>query len=106
MVVLAVLAGIGHVKAHDEYSEWKMPGGGGASCCNERVEHGDGHVTGDCRPVRATQDDDGTWTAWVDGLPVRVPADKVLPFKAKDGRSHWCGVGAATYCFTAGDVRS
>ena len=72
-----------------------MPGSD-ASCCNDQ----------DCRPVRAEQDENGNWTAWVDGRPVQIPASKILPFKAKDGRSHWCGVGEETYCFTAGDVRS
>lgn len=82
--------------AHDQYTDWKIPGTS-VSCCHEE----------DCRPVVATQDDDGNWIAWVDKIPVQIPASRILSFKAKDGRSHWCGnKSLETYCFTAGEPRS
>lgn len=81
--------------AHDQYHDWLIPGTA-SSCCNES----------DCRPVRAEQDIDGNWTVTVDGLRIEIPADRILSFKAKDGRSHWCGKGDQTYCFTPGEIRS
>lgn len=89
-----------HAAHHEEYKEWQRPDVGG-SCCNEK----------DCRPVKAEIDLDGNWTAWVDGARVDIERSKILPNKAKDGRSHFCGIvypqgGSVTFCFTAGDVRS
>jgi hypothetical protein len=93
-IIDAVVSG---AKAHEPYSDWKIPGTS-SSCCNDR----------DCRPVRAAQDLDGNWTAFVDGREVRIPRDRILNMRSPDGRSHLCAdpVGLVPYCFVPGDVRS
>lgn len=83
----------GRASAHDQYKAWKTPAG--LSCCNDH----------DCRPVTATMNPDGDWTANVDGRKVWVPASKLLKIPSPDGRSHWCGQGDATYCFVPGELR-
>lgn len=92
--VFAIWAARG-VKAHEPYSDWKIPGTG-VSCCDNR----------DCGPVRADRDMDGRWIVFKDGREIVVPASRVLPIPSPDGRSHWCGIGEITYCFVPGEVRS
>jgi len=103
VIVLAAL--IGSARGHDQYTDWKMPDNPSVSCCNQRVEHADGHVTGDCRPVTASPIGNGAWKVTVDGHDVIVPPEKVMKMPSPDGRSHWCGVGVVTYCFVPGEVR-
>lgn len=91
----ALLIGWGAARAHDGYENWTQPDNGG-SCCNDH----------DCRPVRASQDLNGQWTAWVEGREVPVPPNKIMRRPSPDGRSHWCGAGMTTYCFLPGEVRS
>jgi hypothetical protein len=86
----------GRASAHDIYTDWKQDNG--ASCCNERHEH-DGHVTGDCRRVKARALGNGLWSVMVDGQEVIVPPDKVLKIPSPDMSSHWCGMGSVTFCF-------
>jgi len=62
VMFVALVFLVGAAKAHDQYKDWTSWDGG--SCCSERVEHPSGHVTGDCRPVRAVQDMDGNWIAY------------------------------------------
>lgn len=45
-LILIVFATSHKARAHDHYTDWKVPGTQG-SCCNERIEK-DGHETGDC----------------------------------------------------------
>ena len=89
-------------RAHDFYSSWKQANG--ASCCNERVEHADGHVTGDCRRVKARPLADGSWSVMVDGAEVLVTPDKVIKVPSPDMSAHWCGMGTVTFCFVAGEA--
>ena len=89
---LAFMAG--RASAHDQYMDWKMPGTG-VSCCHDR----------DCRPVRASLTEEG-WVALVDGLEVPIPPERILKQPSPDGRSHWCGSGAVTFCFVPADIRS
>lgn len=96
----------GHAEHHDIYKTWKVPNGRGMSCCNERKEKEDGTIEGDCRPVRARQDPNGDWEAFVDGKWLSIPPDKVLQEKHPDGRSHYCGIADYTFCFAPGEVRS
>ncbi len=107
LVVISFLAGMlaQRAWAHDQYREWRQPGNPNASCCNEKVDHGNGHITGDCQPVTATPIGNGAWLVTVEGREVIVTPDKVLPFPSPDGRTHWCGVGVVTYCFVPAEVR-
>lgn len=98
-VVLTVLS----ARAHDQYKEWTTHNG--VSCCSERKEH-DGHVTGDCRPVRAAQDMDGNWIAHEGGKTFLIPPHAVRPIKSPDGRSHLCEMADYIFCFVPGEVRS
>ena len=82
------------VRAHEPYSEWKMPGTD-VSCCSDK----------DCGPVTATPIGNGAWVVKVDGREVVVTPDRVLKIPSPDGRSHWCGFGTHTYCFVPGEVR-
>jgi hypothetical protein len=91
-------------QAHDQYKDWKAWDGG--SCCSERVEHPNGHVTGDCRPVRATQDMDGNWIAYERGKEYRIPPQAIRPIQSPDGRSHLCEMHGHIFCFVPGEVRS
>lgn len=88
---------------HDIYKDWTAWDGG--SCCSERKEK-DGHVTGDCRPVRAMQDMDGNWIAYGDGKEYRIPPQAVRSIKSPDGRSHICEMHGHVFCFVPGEVRS
>lgn len=107
LVVISFLAGMlaQRAMAHDQYRDWKRPDAPHASCCNQKVEHSDGRVTGDCQPVTASPIGNGAWKVTVEGREVIVTPDKVLPFPSPDGRSHWCGIGVFTYCFVPADVR-
>lgn len=74
--------GCGHDEQHDQYQGWK-PTTGKGSCCN-----GD-----DCRPVKARNEDDGSWSVWIPEFRrwVPVPAFAVgEPDRFGDGRSHVC----------------
>lgn len=85
---------------HDHYTHWRQANG--ASCCNERVEHADGKVTGDCEPVeQARRIGNGAWLVIVRGVEVIVPPEAVRPYSHElpDVRPRWCGVGQVTYCF-------
>jgi len=84
----------GPARAHEPYSEWKMPGTD-VSCCSDK----------DCGPVTATPLGNGAWVVKVNGLEVVVTPDRVLKIPSPDGRSHWCGIGTHTYCFVPGEVR-
>lgn len=90
-------------RAHDIYGDWKAASG--ASCCSERKEK-DGHVTGDCRPVRAIQDMNGNWIAFEGGQEYPIPEHAVRPIKSPDGRSHLCEMHGHVFCFVPGEVRS
>ena len=95
IVALIALARCGNeARAHEPYSDWKMPGTD-ASCCNDR----------DCGPVTATPLGNGAWVVKVDGREVVVTPNRVLKIPSPDGRSHWCGSGDVTYCFVPGEVR-
>lgn len=96
LAVIALGALINDAFGHDHYGEWKMPDNPSVSCCNMQ----------DCRPVAASMDMDGHWTARVDGRPVPIPAHKIMKGPSPDGRSHWCGQNGTTYCFMPGEVRS
>lgn len=84
--------GCGHMQNHEQYKTWR--GNDGASCCNES----------ECRPTRARQNDDGSWSAWVEGAWRRVPPRALLePDRLKDGRSHVCSPAYnpdVIYCFS------
>jgi len=99
LVILAVLAFAPKARAHEPYSDWRVPNNPAVSCCN-----GD-----DCRPTRAYMGDDGLWRAWVGPGPkdyLIVPADRLLPTDlAKDGRSHLCEKAGWIYCFSPGEPR-
>lgn len=86
------LHGDGHAEHHDEYSTWKQPSG--ASCCSDA----------DCRPTRARPGPDG-WEAWDGNEWVPIPPEKVLPFHARDGRSHLCANAGSVYCFTPAEPK-
>ena len=96
--------GCNHHQGHDQYKQWKSRNGG--SCCS-------GH---DCRPVRAKQDINGDWWAYIPEYRqwIIIPASAMLPpDKLGDGRSHLCSSDPldsrlpflAIYCFTPGQVR-
>jgi len=91
------------VRAHDIYKDWTAANG--ASCCSERKEH-NGHVTGDCRPVRAVQGMDGNWIAYDGGREYAIPPQAIRPIKSPDGRSHLCEMHNYVFCFVPGEVRS
>lgn len=93
--IVALLCLADSARAHEPYSDWKMPDAPNTSCCNDS----------DCRPVRAESDMDGNWTAFVDGRRVPIPARKVMKIQSPDGRSHWCGVNETTYCFVPAQIR-
>lgn len=95
IVALIALARCGNeARAHEPYSEWKMPGTD-VSCCSDR----------DCGPVTATPIGNGAWVVKTNGIEVVVTPDRVLSIPSPDGRSHWCGYGTHTYCFVPGEVR-
>ncbi len=74
--------GCGHAEQHDQYQDWK-PTTGKGNCCNGE----------DCRPVRARNEDDGSWSVWIPEFRrwVPVPAFAVgEPDLFGDGRSHVC----------------
>ena len=102
MVVIASMPRPAH--GHDIYKDWQT--GSGASCCSERVEHPNGHVTGDCRPVRAVQDMNGNWIAYEGGKEYPIPQHALVPIKSPDGRSHICEMHGHVFCFVPGEVRS
>jgi hypothetical protein len=64
----------GHSERHDWYLHLKQPHTG-HSCCTRMSNDG---KSGDCRPVRAWLDDDGTWIAVVDGRQMRVPEHVII----------------------------
>lgn len=102
-LMLAIAAAPRPARGHDIYKDWTSWDGG--SCCSERKEH-DGHVTGDCRPVRAVQDLDGNWVALEGGRRYPIPAQAIRPIKSPDGRSHLCEMHGHVFCFVPGEVRS
>jgi hypothetical protein len=104
LILLLVLLFPPAAKAHDQYTEWKTETG--ASCCNEQKTDANGHTTGDCRPVRAYQDEKGNWIAIENGVEYDIPPTKVLPIKSPDGRSHLCETMGYVFCFVPGEVRS
>lgn len=74
--------GCGHAEQHHQYQEWK-PRTGKGNCCNGE----------DCRPVRAREEEDGSWSVWIPEFRrwVPVPAYAVgEPDRFGDGRSHVC----------------
>ncbi|HET6196510.1 MAG TPA: hypothetical protein VFE12_12165 [Acetobacteraceae bacterium] len=90
----------GHAENHDWYRKLSQPGTT-YSCCN-----GDEH-TGDCRPTRAYQGEDGLWHAQIDGRWVTVPHRAVLEQLAPDGNSHICASkGGYIFCFIGGSPKS
>lgn len=103
VMFIAIVFLVKAARAHDQYKDWTSWDGG--SCCSERKEH-DGHVTGDCRPVRAVQDMDGNWVAYGDGKEYRIPPQAIRPIKSPDGRSHICEMHGHVFCFVPGEVRS
>jgi hypothetical protein len=101
LIICALLIGCGPSYAHDRYSSWQVPATGG-SCCSERVEHSDGHVTGDCSPAKAWTEG-GHWMSINpdDGKPVIIPADTILQERATGGsdEGHLCWWNHAVRCF-------
>ena len=96
-LVLAVVLTAAPARAHDPYSEWRVPNNPSVSCC-----HGN-----DCRPTRAYFGDDGLWWAHDGRAYVPVPPERLLPKDlAKDGRSHICEKAGWIYCFSPGETRS
>ena len=102
----------GHSELHEYYKKLYIPDIPEAipgSCCNLRVVHPNGSITGDCRPVRAWPDDDGVWNAYVDGKKIRIPPEKMIlkdqPMPL-DGNAHLCmsEVGVV-YCFIKPQVK-
>jgi hypothetical protein len=90
----------GHAENHDWYRKLMQPGTT-YSCCN-----GDTN-SGDCRPTRAYQGEDGFWHAQVDGRWVTVPQRAVLDQLAPDGNSHICASrGGYIFCFIGGSPKS
>lgn len=84
--------GCGHAENHELYKDWKNTKTGG-SCCNGE----------DCRPVRATKDEDGDWRIFIPEFKnvtvghalqrgwLYVPPSQVqAPDRFRDGRSHAC----------------
>lgn len=103
-LILAIAVTPRPARGHDIYKDWQT--GSGASCCSERVEHPNGDVTGDCRPVRAVQDLDGNWVAYEGGKEYPIPAQAIRPIQSPDGRSHLCEMHGHVFCFVPGEVRS
>jgi hypothetical protein len=102
----------GHSELHEYYKKLYIPDNPDrvpGSCCNLRVVHPDGSITGDCRPVRAWPDDDGIWHAYVDGRKILIPPEKIIlkdqPMP-EDGNAHLCmsEVGVV-YCFIKPHVK-
>ncbi|HYC64625.1 MAG TPA: hypothetical protein VEC14_07845 [Reyranellaceae bacterium] len=91
--------GHGHSERHDWYFHLKQPGTN-ASCCTRLTEDG---KSGDCRPVRAWLDDDGTWIAVVDGQQKRVPEHVIIRTPGANKEpiyAHACvGYGGLWWCF-------
>ncbi len=85
-------------RAHEPYSDWKVPNNPAVSCCDNR----------DCRPTRAYMGEDGLWRAWSGVKWLTVPADRVLPTDlAKDGRAHLCSsLDDHIYCFSPSEPKS
>jgi hypothetical protein len=103
LLMAATVVTLRPAHGHDIYKDWKAQSG--ASCCSERKEH-NGHVTGDCRPVRAVQDMNGNWIAYENGRPLPIPDHAIRPIKSPDGRSHLCEMHGHIFCFVPGEVRS
>lgn len=82
--------------AHDQYGQLRNPTTG-ALCCNERVEHENGHVTGDCRPTGA-EFHDGTWFVRINGVRMAVPQTALID-PLPDGRCHVCEMFGNIFCF-------
>ena len=99
--------GHGHTANHDWYEKLKRPGTT-SSCCNgSQILPGGELIEGDCRPTRAWQEPDGSWTAMLDGKPVHVPPRVVLKDLAPDGRSHICAnKSGMIFCFIGGSPKS
>jgi hypothetical protein len=83
-----LVMGLPAARAHDPYTEWKVPGTT-VSCCNRN----------DCRPTRARMTDAETWQAWDGARWVDIPPDRVLQFPSPDGRVHLCEANGTIYCF-------
>lgn len=84
--------GCRHQENHDKYKDWKNENTGG-SCCNGQ----------DCRPVKATKDEEGNWRIFIPELKdvtisdairkgwLYVPPSQVQkPDLWHDGRAHAC----------------
>lgn len=97
--------GCGHHQNHDQYKDWRRPGGEGSCCSGE-----------DCRPVRARPDGFGGWDIYIPEFrrwKAVPPAVIMKPDYFKDGRSHACTGNPKTwgfedlpiYCFTPSEVK-
>lgn len=91
-------------RAHDPYSNWRMPDNPSQSCCSNSAKGEE-----DCGPVSAEYVDGQGWrvrgaitgghTLWID--PKKVMQKDLL----QDGRAHWCGRNGVTYCFSPSEPR-
>lgn len=68
-------------RAHEHYSDWKVPGTQG-SCCNERVEK-DGHETGDCEVARF-EVREGNWYVYIRQLERWLPVPESTLLREKN----------------------
>jgi hypothetical protein len=83
----------GHAEHHDEYKTWRNVETG-VSCCSAR----------DCRSTTARPGVDG-WEAWDGHGWLAIPEGALLPFHARDGRSHLCEINGQVFCFTPAETR-
>ncbi len=87
----------GHAENHDWYRLLKR---GTYSCCN-----GDqpGNM-GDCRPVHAAPQKDGTWRVFIGGQWIDVPPDTILPDELNKVplHAHVCEQDGYIRCFLKG----
>lgn len=95
-----------HSPHHKYYQHWKEPGTQN-SCCNARIDHGNGHETGDCEPARA-EIRGGDWWVYVRQIPgwIPVPDAKIIRERNPSGQeSHLCWTPArGIICFVPEDT--
>lgn len=93
-LVIAIVGGAGKCKAHDIYTDWKMPGTGTSCCSSHDCYATEAHFRG------------GSWWAKrrEDGRWLVVPHNKVLHDEhTEDGLPHLCaprpGPADIVFCF-------